>query len=340
MQCEKQENIDDSKEIQWTTYTKLDGLAGNSVGSIAIDKAGNKWFGTNQGVSKFDGNTWTTYTTSDGLISNYVDAIAVDNEGNKWFLSYKGISKFDGNTWTNYMPSFIHQYFIRSIAIDAQDILWFGTNGKGVYKFNGTTWINYTISDGLVSNYVDAIAVDKKGNMWFGTGEGVSKFDGNRWTNYAISDGLASNNVYTIAVDKKGNMWFSTCEGVSRFDGKKWTNYILSNFTISDGYGHIIGIAIDAQDILWVLRRFEESFDIPAPTTEGGLTGAIVNSWEWGEIIFFDGKKWTTVYNGYIDKSWGDEGSYLNGLLFNSIVIDKENNKWLGTNGGVIKLSD
>jgi hypothetical protein len=75
-------------------------------------------------------------------------------------------------------------------------------------------------------------------------------------------------------------------------------------------------------------------------TTDSNRPRAIVNRWEWGEIIFFDGKKWTTVYNGYEGGlSLFDIGSQ-NGLLFNSIVIDKENNKWLGTNMGVIKLSD
>lgn len=52
LQCEKRENIDDSQEIQWTTYTTLDGLLDNEVLSIAIDKEANKWFGTDKGVSK------------------------------------------------------------------------------------------------------------------------------------------------------------------------------------------------------------------------------------------------------------------------------------------------
>jgi len=154
-----------------------------------------------------------------------------------------------------------------------------------------------------------------------------------------ISDGISLNNVHRIAGDKKGNMWFGTCEGVSKFDGKKWTNYRFSNYTISDGddrvYNRLVDFAIDAQDILWVLRVFEECFDSQT------YDGAIINCWHWGEIISFDGKKWTTVYNGYVGGlSLFDIGSQ-NGLLFNSIVIDKENNKWLGTlNHGVKKLSD
>jgi ligand-binding sensor domain-containing protein len=49
MHCEKADN---PKEIHWTTYTTSDGLVSNNVLAIAIDKDGNKWFGTGNGVSK------------------------------------------------------------------------------------------------------------------------------------------------------------------------------------------------------------------------------------------------------------------------------------------------
>jgi ligand-binding sensor domain-containing protein len=57
---------------KWTTFdTANSGLAGNSVIAIAVDKQGNKWFGTDgRGVSKFDGATWTTYTTIHSVLSN------------------------------------------------------------------------------------------------------------------------------------------------------------------------------------------------------------------------------------------------------------------------------
>ena len=129
LQCEeqaRQENIDYFFDGKWTTYTTSDGLVDNMVLSIAIDKAGNIWFGTVNGVSKFNGTIWTNYTISDGLVSNYVNAIAIDKEGNKWFGTWEGLSKFDGNKWTNYTPSNsnVWKYAI-DIAIDAQDILWF-----------------------------------------------------------------------------------------------------------------------------------------------------------------------------------------------------------------------
>jgi ligand-binding sensor domain-containing protein len=292
LQCEKQENIDYSKELRWTTYTTSDGLVSNNVHAIAIDNEGNKWFGAPWGVSKFDGNTWTTYTKLDGLADNYVGSIAIDKEGNKWFV----------------------------------------THGVGVSKFDGNTWTTYTTSDGLASNHVISIAIDNEGNKWFGTNEGVSKFDGNTWTNYMISDGVSLNNVYRIAGDKKGNMWFLTDGSISKFDGRKWTNYKFPNYptssesfcdlSFSDKDEYCSMPAIDAQDNLWVVRGFEHY--------ESGCGGDICPSWYWSNIMFFDGKKWRTVY--------GDCPSEVN--YFFSFSIDKENNKWFGTNQGVKKLSN
>jgi len=60
------------------------------------------WFGTADGVSRFDGQTWTTYTEEDGLADNSVYAIAVDADGTLWFGTADGVSRFDGQTWTTY----------------------------------------------------------------------------------------------------------------------------------------------------------------------------------------------------------------------------------------------
>jgi sugar lactone lactonase YvrE len=57
--------------VQWrpdgtyTQYTVEHGLARNSINSIAVAPDGALWFGTDSGVSRFDGKGWTTYTAAD-----------------------------------------------------------------------------------------------------------------------------------------------------------------------------------------------------------------------------------------------------------------------------------
>ena len=61
---------------KWITYTKENsGLADNDVRAIGVDGLGNMWFGTVNGLSRFDGVSWKTFTTADKLAHNTVNAI-------------------------------------------------------------------------------------------------------------------------------------------------------------------------------------------------------------------------------------------------------------------------
>jgi ligand-binding sensor domain-containing protein len=241
-------------DTNWRTYTVTDGLANDYVFAISIDSKGNKWIGTRGGVSEFDGSSWTTYTKSNGLIGNSITSIFADSKGNIWVgCNEVGLSKFDGSNWKTYgLIDGLPNCYPTVINEDAQGNIWIGTWGGGVSKFDGTNFTNYKKANGLahdcvlsigfdasgnkwfgtkdgVSKFdgthwttylsgktINAIAVDKVGNMWFGTG-GVSKFDGTNWTTYTEKDGLLYNLVYSIAIDAQGNKWFGTREGVSKF---------------------------------------------------------------------------------------------------------------------------
>jgi len=80
------------------------------------------------------------------------------------------------------------------------------------------TWTTYTEAEGLVNNYVGAIAVGTDNVKWFGTGNGVSSFDGTTWTTFTTDDGLVGNYIRAIAVDADNVKWFGVYGvGVSRF---------------------------------------------------------------------------------------------------------------------------
>ena len=316
---------------KWTTYTVANGLASNSVISVAIDAQSNKWFGTQgSGVSKFDGVQWTTYNISNSDLAgknglgNYVGAIAVDLEGSKWFgggtMGNYGVSKFAGTTWTTYTNvNGLAGNYVTAIAVDKQGNKWFGTQGNGVSKYDGTTWTNFTVSNGLIGNWVNAIAIDKQGNKWFGArtydthglipSGGVSKFNDTNWTNYDTSKGLAGIFVSSIAFDGQGNKWFGTYGGgVSKFDGTTWTSYTTKNGLVSN---KVIAVAIDRQGNKWF-------------GTEGSGASR------------FDNTTWTTY-----STASGSAGNCLAGNVVYGIAIDNLGNKWFGTSdGGVSKYED
>jgi ligand-binding sensor domain-containing protein len=78
----------------WITYNAPSDRRDFGIGvkAIAVDGAGNKWFGSEgNGASVFDGASWTTYDMNNSALrSNYIWAIAVDKQGNTWFGTYGG----------------------------------------------------------------------------------------------------------------------------------------------------------------------------------------------------------------------------------------------------------
>ncbi|MHB1277645.1 MAG: two-component regulator propeller domain-containing protein [Bacteroidia bacterium] len=71
-------------------YTVNEGLPGNLVYGILQDSKGYMWFGTENGVCRFDGKTFITYTHRDGLTDNTVLNIYEDKKGRIWFLTLNG----------------------------------------------------------------------------------------------------------------------------------------------------------------------------------------------------------------------------------------------------------
>ena len=314
----------------WETYTTPD-LAADFVLSVAVD-GDNIWFGTNNGVSVFDGDNWTTYDTSDGLVNRFVNAIAVDLEGDKWFGTEGGVSELDDggtphnksdDTWTSYTTSNSQLVFnkIFAVAVDQEGNIWFGSKlgnayGYGVSKFDGvSSWTTYDKYSGLADDAINAIAVDNSGNVWIGTvWGGVSKFDGTTWTTYNTSNSeLASNYVRSIAIDNADVKWFGGCIGVewsagelfrcdaavaSRFDGGWATHTLPTGLEVK-------AIAIDWEGNKWFGTKY------------------------YG-INKFDGAAWTTYDTSIVPELQSDHVT--------SIATDSEWNIWFGTyRGGASK---
>ncbi|MFT5845558.1 MAG: ligand-binding sensor domain-containing protein, partial [Saprospiraceae bacterium] len=85
----------------FTTYLEEDGLVSNSVNCVSTGEEGNVYFGTQFGISHFDGTNWTSYTEDDGLVDNNVTAILI-SDGAIWAGTDFGFSTFDGTTWATY----------------------------------------------------------------------------------------------------------------------------------------------------------------------------------------------------------------------------------------------
>ena len=66
------------------------------------DKNGYMWFGTVDGVSRYDGNKFTHYTTKEGLNHNWVFSILEASDGLFWFGTEDGVDSYDGTQFVHY----------------------------------------------------------------------------------------------------------------------------------------------------------------------------------------------------------------------------------------------
>src|SRR5690349_20777478 len=67
---------------------------------------------------------------------------------------------------------------ISSIVEDDNGYLWMATHGGGLTRFDGQEFKVYTTLDGLLSNIVLNITIDKKKNLWIVHPRGITRFDG------------------------------------------------------------------------------------------------------------------------------------------------------------------
>jgi ligand-binding sensor domain-containing protein len=214
-----------------TMFDQESGLASDQVRAITMASDGALWFGTDKGLSRYDGTRWMTYTQKDGLVDDSVRAVLAGPGGVLWVGTDKGLSRWDGNSWTTYTKlDGLPGTEVVALAVAPDGTVWCGTLEDGLGRFDGKTWTTYSQKDGLGDNHIASIAIAPNGDIWVGHswswfagivlsgGEsGVSRWDGKRWMTYAKKDGLTDNAVGTIAVGADGVVWIGTDEGLVRF---------------------------------------------------------------------------------------------------------------------------
>jgi len=202
-------NSVDLATMEFKTY--FSELINEWVYALDIDSKDRVWFGTEGGISMYDGDTWREWSHKDGLGAANVKLLLPSSNTGLGTRSRHDLSVLEQGKQT-YNPSYVFSL----IVDDRDDSVWAGTWGGGIGHYDGKSWTNYTSSDGLAGNIVYSIAQDINGMLWFGTNNGLSRYDGKAWITYDTHTGLLDNNVYAIAPTPSGELWVGTKNGVSR----------------------------------------------------------------------------------------------------------------------------
>ncbi|NKB68698.1 MAG: hypothetical protein GKR89_16665 [Candidatus Latescibacteria bacterium] len=246
----------------FTTYT--DSLpAGAKV--IFEARNGHLWFGTRDGLIRYDGQQATLFTTADGLPVHHMNqnSILEDRQGHLWFAmdsrnpsGAKGTVRFDGERFTVFDRDDGLPVGHRPMAIleDRHGDMWFGSGAAGVTRFDGESLRTYTMEDGLAGNTVVDALEDGQGHLWFATRNGVSRYDGRSFTSFREADGLTHNVVRSALEDREGNLWFGTGyfgsgNGVSRYQGRHIYPGLAGESWAGD---RVLALLDDRSGRLWV----------------------------------------------------------------------------------------
>ena len=312
-----------------------EGLSHPMVYSIGQDRRGFLWFGTKNGVNKYDGYQFTVYKHDPGN----PNSPTVENAGNIliardetiWIGTWGGglnlldpaTGRFTHHVADTLRPDSLGSNYIQALYQDRSGQIWLGTNGSGLYRHDaaGQRFIRYNPAPGNPMlpqfNRVWSILEDVEGYMWIGTSSGLYRLNSleHSWRHYESEPespfSLSHNEVRCLFQDRSGRIWIGTRSGLNIMSGE-------------DG-------------------RFERY--VRKPGQDSRLSNDRIN------LIFEDhtGLIWIGAKSGLTSIRFADEGprdlktaelsAFFSGVEIRSALEDHSKVLWFGTaNRGLYKV--
>lgn len=327
--------------IAFNHLTVNNGLSQSAVTCIFQDKTGFMWFGTQDGLNRYDGYNFKIFKNispdSTSLSDNFIFSIYEDESGSLYIETQSGkLNKYiPASESFQVVPGESIDFHnskknsVLAVYYDKTDIVWTGglskeTGLKMENKRTGETKVYMHNPDdkfSLSDNKVYSVYRDSKGTLWIGTFNGLDRLDEktSKFYHYKNIPGnpnsLSDNWVWPIFEDSKGNLWVGTVKGgLNRFnpESNSFTNYKndpVNLKSISDDF--IFSIYEDKSGLIWV-----------------GTNADGVN--------YFDPS--SRVFEHYFNIP-ENNNSLSDNTVF-SMLADSKGNYWIGTrNGGLDKFN-
>lgn len=277
-----------ARPVQVAHLAIAQGLSQNTVLCVLQDRQGFMWFGTQDGLNRYDGYEFRVYrhmeTEPGSLRDNYILSLYEDRAGTLWVGTNKGgLNRYDAQTerFTVFVndpndAESLSLNAVNAIAEDPSGNLWIATDGQGLNRFDKTTgkfkrFVNDpAIYENRRANIVNAVHLDRSGALWLGTSWGLQKFD--LKTNQVIEryshdpndpNSLRHNRVQTICEDKSGTLWVGTSGGLHRLKEGRLTHFLHDPANPDSLASNDVKVALlDQRGQLWLgtsagLERYE-----------------------------------------------------------------------------------
>lgn len=327
-------------QIIFHHLTVEDGLSQSSVTCILQDDEGFMWFGTQDGLDRYDGYNIKVFKNnpndSTSLINNFIYSLYKDVAGNMYVESQGGgFQKYDplNESFTTVKKSEVNLRKAKFNTVtafyeDTNGVKWLGglsasTGLKRIDAKTGKITVykhNPSKPSSLSADNVYSIFRDRAGNLWVGTSNGLDKLDEKTgmFTHHRSKpndqNSLSDNWVWPIFEDLKDNLWIGTVRGgLDKFNPKtgifvNFKNNPLNPNSLSDDF--IFSIYQDRSGVIWI------------GTNAGGVDYFLPSA-----QVF---KLYRSKPN---DKNWFSDNS------IQSMYVDRNGFYWIGTqNGGLYKF--
>jgi ligand-binding sensor domain-containing protein/signal transduction histidine kinase/DNA-binding response OmpR family regulator len=312
------------------------GLSNSTIEVIYQDSKGFIWFGTRDGLNKYDGYQFTVFsnnTHDDKTISdNYITCINEDADHNIWVGTANGLNRFDAfkNTFVRFKHDPLNKGSLASNEInciykDKKGQLLVSTNGGGISAFDaGKNQFKHfgpknEQLKGLDNFEINSVFEDSKNNFWVATDKGIGLLDIKQGT---VSDTFNLNGDPTyhidyptlrIQEDKQGNMWFGTTSNglimlnLATHQLKQFLHDDKNPYSLSTNL--VRSLLVDNNGNIWM----------------GGINGSL------------DFYKPSTNLFVHAENEPGNPLS-LSQKTISALYQDNQNNLWIGTHRGGINF--
>ena len=253
------------------------GLSQSSVQVILQDRRGFLWFGTEDGLNRYDGYSFKIYKPDpdvpNSLSDRWITSLVEDREGYLWIGTRLGLNRYDPRTeeFVRFLhdeqnPASLVDNHIGVLYIDRKDNLWIGTeSGLELFDPASDSFKHYDIASeqgGNSKKSITALYEDSRGRFWVGTdGGGLNRFDSSNDTVTPYRNKpddpstISSDEVTAIVEYGESALWVGTSKGLNRFQPDSGTferflhedknNQSLASDVIRELYA-------DITDNLWI----------------------------------------------------------------------------------------
>lgn len=316
------------------------GLSQSRIKCIIEDERGFMWFGTDDGLNRYDGYTFKIFRNnpndSTSLHNNTINSMVEDDQGNIWIGTSNGITVF--NPYSEIFKSFPEvasasqsdgSKLITSCVIDKEYNIWYSTAGSGIFKINTITHkkehLEINSTDSIYLKNDNTLFIDSNNKLWISSyvinsvlTYNIEKKMFEKYPLLGIVDkGNGMLKINTFFEDDIGRIWLSIVD----FDGMDGSLFYLDkNQKAFSNYKQFLS----KKYINNSLDRFNSIVTILGNKNEIWFASML------GGIFKFEFGETPIVYY---------RQSPIKDARINCIYRSKNGILWIGTNGNGIELS-